>query len=92
MSGGNGLVFPLQENQLLAANPEDNVWLSASAGNQRSASSTNAFALVAIAVCARSFSSLILTLSAGRRARPNGIETINALPTPGSLSTRTVPP
>ncbi|HEY6963990.1 MAG TPA: UvrD-helicase domain-containing protein, partial [Erythrobacter sp.] len=32
MSGGNGLVFPLQENQLLAANPEDNVWLSASAG------------------------------------------------------------
>ncbi|WP_230959472.1 double-strand break repair helicase AddA [Erythrobacter donghaensis] len=32
MSGGNGLVFPLQENQLLAADPEDNVWLSASAG------------------------------------------------------------
>jgi ATP-dependent helicase/nuclease subunit A len=32
MSGGNGLVFPLQDNQLLAANPEDNVWLSASAG------------------------------------------------------------
>ncbi|WP_086735686.1 double-strand break repair helicase AddA [Erythrobacter colymbi] len=32
MSGGNGLVFPLQENQLLAANPDDNVWLSASAG------------------------------------------------------------
>lgn len=31
MSGG-GLVFPLQDNQLLAANPEDNVWLSASAG------------------------------------------------------------
>ena len=32
MSGGNGLVFPLQNNQLLAADPEDNVWLSASAG------------------------------------------------------------
>ncbi len=32
MSGGNGLVFPLQDNQLLAADPEDNVWLSASAG------------------------------------------------------------
>ncbi len=31
MSGG-GLVFPLQDNQLLAADPEDNVWLSASAG------------------------------------------------------------
>lgn len=32
MSSGGGLVFPLQDNQLLAANPEDNVWLSASAG------------------------------------------------------------
>lgn len=32
MSGGNGLVFALQDNQLLAAEPEDNVWLSASAG------------------------------------------------------------
>ncbi|MEQ5786871.1 double-strand break repair helicase AddA [Erythrobacter sp. NFXS35] len=32
MSGGNGLVFPLQGNQLLAAEPQDNVWLSASAG------------------------------------------------------------
>jgi ATP-dependent helicase/nuclease subunit A len=32
MSGGGGLVFPLQDNQLLAANPADNVWLSASAG------------------------------------------------------------
>lgn len=32
MSGGDGLVFPLQDNQLLAADPEDNVWLSASAG------------------------------------------------------------
>ena len=32
MSGGGGLVFPLQDNQLLAADPEDNVWLSASAG------------------------------------------------------------
>ncbi|WP_285710512.1 double-strand break repair helicase AddA [Erythrobacter oryzae] len=32
MSGGNGLVFPLKDNQLLAADPEDNVWLSASAG------------------------------------------------------------
>ncbi|WP_301749689.1 double-strand break repair helicase AddA [uncultured Erythrobacter sp.] len=32
MSGGNGLVFPLMDNQLLAADPEDNVWLSASAG------------------------------------------------------------
>ncbi len=31
MSGG-GLVFPLQDNQLLAADPKDNVWLSASAG------------------------------------------------------------
>jgi ATP-dependent helicase/nuclease subunit A len=31
MSGG-GLVFPLQDNQLLAADPEHNVWLSASAG------------------------------------------------------------
>ena len=29
---GVGLVFPLQDNQLLAADPEDNVWLSASAG------------------------------------------------------------
>jgi len=28
----SGLVFPLQDNQLLAADPEDNVWLSASAG------------------------------------------------------------
>jgi ATP-dependent helicase/nuclease subunit A len=32
MSGGNGLVFPLQGNQRKAAHPEDNVWLSASAG------------------------------------------------------------
>ncbi|WP_017665222.1 double-strand break repair helicase AddA [Porphyrobacter sp. AAP82] len=32
MSGASGLVFPLEDNQLLAANPEDNVWLSASAG------------------------------------------------------------
>ncbi|AOL94656.1 double-strand break repair helicase AddA [Porphyrobacter sp. LM 6] len=32
MSGGSGLVYPLQGNQLLAADPEDNVWLSASAG------------------------------------------------------------
>ncbi|RNJ61675.1 MAG: double-strand break repair helicase AddA [Porphyrobacter sp. IPPAS B-1204] len=32
MSGGGGLVFPLQDNQLKAAEPEDNVWLSASAG------------------------------------------------------------
>lgn len=32
MSGANGLVFPLQDNQLKAADPEDNVWLSASAG------------------------------------------------------------
>ncbi len=31
MSGG-GLVFPLAGNQRLAANPADNVWLSASAG------------------------------------------------------------
>lgn len=26
-NGGGGLVFPLQDNQLLAADPEDNVWL-----------------------------------------------------------------
>jgi ATP-dependent helicase/nuclease subunit A len=33
MSGGaNGNVFPLQDNQLTAAEPEANVWLSASAG------------------------------------------------------------
>ncbi len=32
MSGGGGLVFPLAGNQLIAANPADNVWLSASAG------------------------------------------------------------
>lgn len=32
MSGGNGFVFPLQDNQLIAAEPEENVWLSASAG------------------------------------------------------------
>jgi ATP-dependent helicase/nuclease subunit A len=32
MSGGGGLVFPLAGNQLLAADPEENVWLSASAG------------------------------------------------------------
>jgi ATP-dependent helicase/nuclease subunit A len=32
MSGANGSVFPLMDNQLLAADPEDNVWLSASAG------------------------------------------------------------
>ncbi|NCP13885.1 MAG: double-strand break repair helicase AddA [Sphingomonadales bacterium] len=32
MSGGNGLVFPLKDNQLRAADPDDNVWLSASAG------------------------------------------------------------
>jgi ATP-dependent helicase/nuclease subunit A len=32
MRGANGLVFPLKDNQLLAANPQDNVWLSASAG------------------------------------------------------------
>jgi ATP-dependent helicase/nuclease subunit A len=31
-NGGGGLVFPLQDNQLLAADPEHNVWLSASAG------------------------------------------------------------
>lgn len=31
-NAGGGLVFPLQDNQLLAADPEDNVWLSASAG------------------------------------------------------------
>ncbi|QDH35161.1 double-strand break repair helicase AddA [Porphyrobacter sp. YT40] len=30
--GGGGLVFPLQDNQLGAADPADNVWLSASAG------------------------------------------------------------
>lgn len=30
--GGNGLVFPLRDNQLTAAEPEANVWLSASAG------------------------------------------------------------
>ena len=32
MSGANASVFPLMDNQLLAADPEDNVWLSASAG------------------------------------------------------------
>ncbi len=32
MSGAAGAVFPLAGNQLLAADPEDNVWLSASAG------------------------------------------------------------
>lgn len=32
MSGGGGLVFQLQDNQLKAADPKDNVWLSASAG------------------------------------------------------------
>lgn len=32
MSGVSGKVFPLRDNQLKAANPEDNVWLSASAG------------------------------------------------------------
>lgn len=32
MSGVSGLVFPLRDNQLKAADPEDNVWLSASAG------------------------------------------------------------
>ncbi|WP_086608349.1 double-strand break repair helicase AddA [Erythrobacter donghaensis] len=32
MSGGGGLVFPLKDNQLGAADPADNVWLSASAG------------------------------------------------------------
>jgi ATP-dependent helicase/nuclease subunit A len=32
MSGGGGLVFALQGNQREAANPDDNVWLSASAG------------------------------------------------------------
>lgn len=32
MSVGEGLVFPLHGNQRIAANPEDNVWLSASAG------------------------------------------------------------
>ncbi len=31
-NSGGGLVFPLQDNQLLAADPNDNVWLSASAG------------------------------------------------------------
>jgi ATP-dependent helicase/nuclease subunit A len=31
-NSGGGLVFPLQENQLLAADPQENVWLSASAG------------------------------------------------------------
>ncbi|MEO0058022.1 MAG: double-strand break repair helicase AddA, partial [Pseudomonadota bacterium] len=31
-SGSGGLVFPLKDNQLKAAEPEDNVWLSASAG------------------------------------------------------------
>lgn len=32
MSGGGGLIFPLHGNQLKAADPQDNVWLSASAG------------------------------------------------------------
>lgn len=32
MSGGNGAVFPLDGNQRTAAEPEENVWLSASAG------------------------------------------------------------
>jgi len=32
MSGGSGLVFPLEGNQRKAAEPQDNVWLSASAG------------------------------------------------------------
>jgi ATP-dependent helicase/nuclease subunit A len=32
VSAGGGLVFPLAGNQLLAAEPQDNVWLSASAG------------------------------------------------------------
>jgi ATP-dependent helicase/nuclease subunit A len=32
MSGGGGQVFPLQDDQLKAADPEDNIWLSASAG------------------------------------------------------------
>lgn len=31
-AGGRGLVYPLQDNQLIAADPEENVWLSASAG------------------------------------------------------------
>lgn len=31
-NGGGGLVFPLKDNQLTAADPEENVWLSASAG------------------------------------------------------------
>ncbi|MEM8726564.1 MAG: UvrD-helicase domain-containing protein, partial [Pseudomonadota bacterium] len=32
MSGASGAVFPLVGNQREAANPRDNVWLSASAG------------------------------------------------------------
>lgn len=32
VNGGGGLVFPLAGNQLTAANPDDNIWLSASAG------------------------------------------------------------
>ncbi len=32
MSGGGGKVFPLQGNQRIAADPRENVWLSASAG------------------------------------------------------------
>ncbi len=32
MSGGGGKVFALRDNQLKAADPHDNVWLSASAG------------------------------------------------------------
>ncbi len=32
VSGSGGLVFPLQDNQLKAADPDENVWLSASAG------------------------------------------------------------
>ncbi|MDP5103439.1 MAG: double-strand break repair helicase AddA [Erythrobacter sp.] len=32
MSGGGGQVYPLHGNQLQAADPDDNVWLSASAG------------------------------------------------------------
>ena len=29
---GAGAIYPLKDNQLAAANPADNVWLSASAG------------------------------------------------------------
>ena len=69
MSGG-GAVFPLQDNQLKAVEPEDNVWLSASAGTGQDAGAFGA--CVTSACCARmgrAFADSVSDLYQGWRRR-----------------------